>query len=272
MRISDLIVETAQHDRALLSLSVAITRHIAKYGKQVQDQGHDPIKVGTVGELFNTPLQILEPLAIELQSGVGIRQTYEKAHAAIPEILDNEMLGLWMPDDQKIILNSLYLGSNSLTVTVTHELRHALDSYLSDFRAAEADIKYSRPHKSQARATTNDPYDRERSYLASRDEIGARFLEVLHQLTPAIHRAVKRGAPDLFNHVMQHFKQLLVTKRISELFPEGTESRDYRRLMSRAADYVTHEIAYARSKPKNEEWERHENNYPYRLNIFKRTL
>lgn len=246
MKIQHLIInETAAHDRAILSLSVKISSYILdKYG---DGNGRPPIDLGTIGDLFDTPLTGMNHVELSIQNSNDIEQTYKDHHPA-PENIEEEdgvYYGLWIPTTNTIVINSDYVGTNKFRTVVSHELRHALDDYISDYRAGKS-TRYDTPRNPEHRK--RDPYFPETPYLAKPAEINARYLEALHRLNPKIHRAVKRNDPNLFNTVINDFKQALESERIAELFPRGVADPSYRRLFMRGIDYIKNELVYAKSK------------------------
>ena len=246
MKIQHLIInETAAHDRAILSLSVKISSYILdKYGDKT---GRPPIDMGTVGDLFDTPLTGMNHVELSIQNSNDIEQTYKDHHPAPENIEEDDGVyyGLWIPTTNTIVINSDYVGTNKFRTVVSHELRHALDDYISDYRAGKSS-RYDTPRNPAHRK--RDPYYPETPYLAKPSEINARYLEALHRLNPKIHRAVKRNDPDLFNTVIDDFKQALKSEEISDLFPRGVADPSYRRLFMRGIDYIKNEIEYAKQK------------------------
>ena len=130
---------------------------------------------------------------------------------------------------------------------MAHELRHALDDYKSEKKASVSN-SYSTPKKKEYRKEYNDPYYGNISYLAEPAEINARFLQVLDQLTTTIRQSVKLYPNDPKPAIMKEFKNILAYYHISDLFPEKELSKDYKRLMKRAMDYIEKELAYLQNK------------------------
>jgi len=254
MKIQDLnINETAAHDRAILSLSVQISEYISK--KYGEGTDRPPIHLGKIGDLFDTPLIGVQHIDLSVQNSKDIKNTYKKTHPDPDSIEEDDGVyyGLWISTADTIVINSDYVGTNKFRTVVSHELRHALDDYISDYRASKSK-RYDTPRNPQHRK--RDPYYPEIPYLAKPGEINARYLEALHRLNPKIHRAVKRNDPDLFNTVINDFKQALSSERIAELFPRGVADPSYRRIFMRGIDYIKNEIIYAKKKhmtPKNYE-------------------
>lgn len=265
MRLQELfLIETTEEDRAIISLSHAISDYINSHydNEDMDDLSSDnpdfdfdddeldiggdedkPIDVGTIGQLFDTPLEILNPITIQLQSDYGIRQRRKKDTGSdvIRRPGEEDIMGLWYNTEKLMILNKDYLGSNDLKSVVSHELRHALDDFKSGFKA-NVSKKYSTPRDKAHRKVTNDPYVGNVSYLAEPAEINARFLQVLHAMVPVIQRAMKLAPEKIKPFIMSKFKQGLEDNRIAELFPQKEKSKDYKRLMKRGIDFIQKEM------------------------------
>jgi len=264
VRLQELfLVETTEEDRAIISLSSAISKYLFdNYESESDDKSYDsdsdydddldisgdeddPTEIGTIGQLFDTPLSILNPVRIELQSDYGIRQRRQRDSNAkvIGRPGEDDSLGLWYGDNKIMVLNRDYIGTNSLRSVVTHELRHALDDFKSNFKA-NASKRYSTPKKKEYR--THD-----KAYLAEPAEINARFSQVLHAMVPTIKKVLKQHAGDPKPYIMDEFSKLMNHYSISELFPERDQSKDYKRLIKRGVDFIDKEVAYHQG-PKNE--------------------
>lgn len=254
MKLYELLLETAEEDRALISLASAISSHLynnfrdldydtPEFDPDIDDEesaeSNDAISVGSIGQLFNTPIDVLNPIHIFVQSDYGLRQRARSSNAG--ELLtrpeDGAILGLWYNDNKVMILNQDFIGSNSLKKAIVHELRHALDDFKSDFKAGKSEY-YARPKNKAHRK------DKRLSYIAGPDEINARFVEVLSNMTAHIKRAFSLPADQIKPLVMKKFREELDKNSISELFPEKERSPQYRRLINRAMDFIQKEIAY----------------------------
>jgi hypothetical protein len=245
MRISELLTETTEEDRAIVSLSTAIGRYL--YINHYASNANSTVNLGKIGDLFDTPLVAAHDIAIVLQNQQNLWDTAVQHGVFSADSEPRELNGLWIPESNSLYLNSENIGASEIYTTIAHELRHALDTYKSDIRA-NLSRTYTQARRKQHRRLVNDPYAQEIAYLARRDEINARFSQVLYQLTPLIHRQVRRGRPDVFDKVVKDFMQLLRDNRIAELFPEKYRSTDYKRLVKRAVDYIQKELTHAMNK------------------------
>jgi hypothetical protein len=266
MRHFEIINETTEEDRAILSLAAAIYSKLKEYEDVEPDISYSPdddyfdpdadfddeakpddelITVGTIGSLFNTPLEILNPVTIELQSNYGIneRMRKEKGADVTKEPSTGVILGLWYPHNSTMVFNKDYLGSNSLKSTVSHELRHALDDYKSEFKANSSN-KYTTAKNKSYRKVTKDPHMGNLAYLAEPAEINARFIQVLHDMVSVIDRAIKLDPSKIEPLLSKYLKQSMANHRISDLFPDKDNSKDYKRLMKRAADFIQKELKH----------------------------
>lgn len=236
MRLQELfLVETTEEDRALVSLSSSIYDYIKTY----EGDGRDLV-LGTIGELFDTPMVGFDDIKLELLSPKSMVERVRESSGNYSE--GGIPLGVWNAVDT-ISFNIDHIQSNRMKTVITHELRHVLDDVKSDF-ALGGDNRYFTPKKKEFRNTENDPGKARQAYLAEPAEINARFVEVLHAMVPAIRRSAKLPKPQLRAKVMQEFNRALLSKEIAEFFPERTASRDYKRLVKRGVDFIDKEIAH----------------------------
>ena len=150
------------------------------------------------------------------------------------------------------MFNIDYLDSDRMRTTITHELRHALDEYKSGSyppspknKTPELTNRYFTPKKKEHRK--DDPYSTAQ-YRAQPAEINARFTEVLDTLaTRIIPRANKLSSDQARPKIMHDLNHLLIKYGIADLFPERTQSRDYKRLIKRAVDFIDKELAHLNS-------------------------
>lgn len=270
------LAETTEEDRAIISLGTAIFDRLKHFEDQEPETGdvytsdyddYDPdsaedwdndlrpdnelIVIGRIGELFDTPLDVLNHITIELQttSGINDRMSSEDGADVTTDPRTGVILGLWYPGTSTMVLNKDYLGSNALKSTVAHELRHALDDYKSDFRA-NASKKYTNPKNPAYRNVTDDPELGDVNYLAEPAEINARFIQVLLDMVSVIGRAVKIDKADGDALIDKYLKKSMKQHKITDLFPEKEKSRDYKRLMKRLTDFIDKELAHQRKSDK----------------------
>jgi hypothetical protein len=257
VRLQELfLIETTEEDRAIISLSSSISDYLSSnYDNDEDDTPYDPdaeyddelditgdedkpIKVGTIKQLFDTPLSILNPIKIELQSDYGIRQRRNKDEDAkiISRPGDDDILGLWYGDSKTMVLNKDYIGTLNFKSIISHELRHALDDFKSGFKA-NTSKRYSTPRNIEHQ----NPNQAE---LAEPAEINARFLQVLHNMVLVINNVFKRHTGDPKSYIMNQFDKMMKYHSISELFPEKEKSKQYKRLIKRGVDFIDKEIAY----------------------------
>jgi len=251
MRLQELfLVETTEEDRAIISLSLAVYAHLKKYSGKQPPNGQ-PINVGTIGEIFDTPINILDPVEIQVWSNEDVLAKFPRTKKEIEEEPEDTrtIVGFWDSDPEVIVFNADYLDSNTLKSAATHELRHALDDYKSGFYASASE-RYDTPRKKEHRKDySNDPYatqlQKKQAYHAKPAEINARFAEVLHALSIQIAHIVKKpnNGPAL-QRAIKIFNHLLVTKHIAHLFPEKEHSGDYKRLVKRGVDFIQKELAH----------------------------
>jgi predicted secreted protein len=260
MRLVELfLVETTEEDRAIISLASSIYDYIQQFDDvSTEPEDFDPdfdddefaekdekiITLGRIGDLFDTPLDILNTVTLELQSSYGIKERLKKEEEPGQES-KGEVLGIWYNHNSTIVLNKDYLTSNKMKTSIVHELRHALDDYKSDFKANQQERRYTTPRKKEHRVKKHENDDT--PYIAEPAEINARFVQVLHGLVDPIKRAVKLDPEDANKLILGTLNKLLSFHRIEELFPERTQSKSYKRLVKRAVDFIEKEIQHAKS-------------------------
>jgi hypothetical protein len=238
------ITETTEEDRAIISLSSTIYRHMQKYADYIDPKNTEPLDIGKIDDFCTTPLDGIEDISIFLMQGDAFRAKVKADNKEKDDDEDSDgkvTLGAWYSDIPGIYLNADYITSNAIKSTITHELRHALDDLKSEGRANSSG-RYTTPKKKEHRI--NDPYMGNLEYRARPNEINARFSQVLHDITTTIEKiSIKNIPPDqLRARAEATLKRSMQTHKISSLFPEKENSRDYKRLMKRAADFILKEI------------------------------
>lgn len=254
MRLQELfLVETTEEDRAIISLASSIYDYLQKYADRDLDyddeDGEDEVVyVGKIGQLFDTPLQGFDNIKIEVQSDIGIleRINDKRALEGKKPIFDAPA-GVWYSDTNTIVFNSDYLSTSSMKSTVTHEIRHALDDIKSEYRVSSS-TRYSTPKKKSFRKITKDPHMGDLAYLAQPAEINARFTQVLDDMVDKIKRAAQLPFKDARDRLHKQLKFGFDKHNIAHLFPEKEQSRDYKRLMKRAADFIDKELTHIQSQ------------------------
>jgi len=245
MRLQELF-ETTEEDRALISLSSSIYAKLEDYinvDLDFDDEEQEIFFLGKIGDIFETSIPVLEDIRIELQgSGPFLRRARQSsADDVMKDPETGTMLAIWDGNTSTMVFNTDYLDHPKIKTAITHELRHALDDYKSDF-AAGLSKRYATPKKKEHRK--DDPYSTLK-YRAQPAEINARFAELLHTLSGSIRIAYKRFAPDQIRpKIMRYFEHLLDQYGIADIFPERTQSPDYKRLVKRAIDFIQKEMKY----------------------------
>jgi hypothetical protein len=246
MKLYELFLkETTEEDRALISLASAINDYI----NQNTDTSNKAVSIGTIGDLFDTPLPILNSISIILDTEQGILQRMKEENPDDVAENNEDVVGIWYSHNKTLVLDKDYIGSSEMKGIVAHELRHALDDFKSDFKANKPGTptkknSYLTPKNKEHRRTTNDPYFGDIGYLAQPAEINARFLQVLNQMVSTIRQASGLPKDRVRPIVMQEFKNALTHYQISDLFPEKDQSKDYKRLIKRGVDFIDKELAH----------------------------
>jgi hypothetical protein len=260
MRLVELFLcETTEEDRAIVSLSSAIYRKLQQY-IDVEDQDFEPddeydlemdiprddisvITVGKIGDLFVSPIPAFDKITIELQSTEGMRKrSKDKIEDESLKAPNGVTAGLWYAYNSTMVLNKDLIDTSYLKTIISHELRHALDDIRSDYETSRENSKYTTPKIKSHRANDDT---RNMSYYAQPAEINARFLQVLDGITPFIKRMVTTyDEGEAREQILQKLNTLMKSFKIDMVYPERTESKDYKRLMKRAVDYIDKEVAY----------------------------
>jgi hypothetical protein len=248
------IKETAEEDRALVSLSSAIYKKVIQHVET--DDEH--IELGKIGEMFDTSIVALNNVSIDIQGGDSFHRRLHDIPPAdiLGDKIDNTAVAFWDEDVDTVVLNRYYLGTERIKTTITHELRHALDSIKSDKFPGDASRYFTPKKKEHRQLYYTDSGEIDKSdvrnltpYRAQPAEINARFAEVLHALSDFVAKRYNTVAPHLIKRQLsQDFKKLMNKFQISYLFPEKDQSRDYKRLVKRAYDFMEKEIAHVESE------------------------
>lgn len=242
MRLRELyLVETTEEDRGLISLSSSLYDYIQKYSPG------ETKNLGKIGDFLNTPMEGLNDISVEL---VPQDQLFglihgDDAEAAYPA--QGNPMGCWFPTENTIRLNSDKVNAKGMKSVIAHEFRHVLDDFKSDMGASKSS-RYFTPKNKSLRSGSGDPYTDHMSYLAQPAEINARFVQVLNIMVKVIEVAVRKLPEEKRQaYIMKKLGEYMNHFHISELFPEKEQSRDYKRLMKRAADFIQKELAHAKS-------------------------
>ena len=239
MRIHELIVETAEEDRAIMSLADVIYDYLQQYADTELDYDETGvIHIGRIGDLFDTPIPDIDRIRLAISTDEAIVDLARRLHGkASPE---DSHLGEWDPMEKAILLNADYLSSNRMRNIIAHELRHAMDDMKS----------LNRANQSTRYRTARDPADREdpdKAYRAEPAEINARFVEALHFITPVIPKLAHLDPAAFRTKMTAYLNRAFEVKHIADLYPEKTASPHYKRLLQRAWDFINKELAHVKS-------------------------
>ena len=248
MRLQELF-ETTEEDRALISLSSAVYDKIKPH---IDSAGDDVIHIGKIGDIVDTPISVLNNINVDIQGGEDYLNRSIDTNAG--ETAGRQSMAFWDAETNTIVLNSEFIGAERTKTTITHELRHALDEIKSNgFPASPKNKtpnttnKYFTPKKKEHRK--DDPYS-SAQYRAQPAEINARFTEILHKLSDLVPKRYKTVDSHLLRRQLMHdFNNLLLKYEIADLFPERTASKDYKRLVKRAYDFIQKEMSHIESQP-----------------------
>jgi len=249
------LFETTEEDRALISLSSAIYAKLQPYQggnldyENIFDQPDQQlIKIGKIGDIFNTPLEALNNISIEVQGGEPFIERAKDPDEVVADYEGKQLYGFYEEDTRTVVLNLELLDKQRMKTSITHELRHALDEIKSGSFPGDAK-GYFTPRKKEHRK--DDPYSTTQ-YRAQPAEINARFVEVLDILSKRIPQWVnKLQTAEVRPKILNDLNHLFVKYEIADLFPEKSQSKDYKRLMKRAADFIDKEIQHTSNNNHN---------------------
>jgi hypothetical protein len=231
MRATEFIAETAEEDRAIISLANAIWEHIQQY-KTVVRSG----SVGTIDDITNTPLDAVKDIKVYLATDDDIAKIYnEDEPDASKHVTGDKIKGMWDQKRNTVYLNLTKITSSEVKRTIAHELRHVLDDVKSN-NAAGSSPRYG--EKSRNTSTDLD------AYRSSKAEINARFIEVMHTIPIYVERAKQQNIPNPREFVMDKFYNMMDQRHIQKYFPEKERSREYKQLIKRAVNFIDKEIAH----------------------------
>ena len=240
MRIHELLVETAEDDRAIMSLADAVYDYLQQYADTELDYDETGvIHIGRIGDLFDTPIASMDTIRLEISSDEAIVDLVRRLNGkATPS---DSHLGQWDPMEKAISLNADYLSTNRMRNIIAHELRHAMDDMKS----------LNRANQSSRYRTARNPADRadpDTAYRAEPAEINARFVEALHFITPVIAKLAHLDPAAFRTKMTAYLNRAFEVKHIADMYPEQTDSPHYRRLLQRAWDFINKELAHVKSK------------------------
>jgi hypothetical protein len=240
MRIHELIVETAEEDRAIMSLADVIYDYLQKYADTELDYDETGvIHIGRIGDLFDTPIPAIDRIRLAISTDEAIVDLARRLHGKATS--EDSHLGEWDPGEKAISLNADYLSTNRMRTIIAHELRHAMDDIKSSDRANQS-TRYS---------TARNPADQEdpdTAYRAQPAEINARFIEALHFVAPIIPKLANLDPAAFRTKMTAYLNRAFEVKQIADIYPEKTDNPHYKRLLQRAWDFINKELAHVKSK------------------------
>jgi len=240
MRIHELIVETTEEDRAIISLADVIYKDLQQYADTELDYDETGVMhIGRIGDLFDTPIPGLDRVRLEISSDESIVDLARRLHGkATPS---DSHFGQWDPMEKAISLNADYLSSNRMRSVIAHELRHAMDDMKSLNRANQS-TRYRTARKPEHQA------DKDGAYQAQPAEINARFIEALNVLVPVIPKLANLEPAAFRTKMTAYINKAFELKDIADYYPEKTASPHYKRLLQRAWAFIEKELAHIRSQ------------------------
>ena len=243
MRLVELFLnETTEEDRAIISLAEPIHSFLQKYADQDldwDDENSEALYVGKIGQLLDTPFKGIDDIKIVIMSDSAL---LVRAKKESPNTRDAPA-GLWDANTKTMIFNADYLSADFMKSTIAHEHRHMLDDVKSEFRVAGSK-RYTTPKDKEYRQPKDDPYSPNMQYLAQPAEINARFVQVLNAIVPKIKRLSsqpKLEARDKLHKILRYEMDMY---DVAGMFRDKNNSRDYKRLLKRGADFIDKELEH----------------------------
>jgi hypothetical protein len=227
MRAKEFIIESTDEDRAIISLAHTIWQHIQSYANSSKT-----VNLGAISSFMDTPLSALNNIKIVL--GDDDTMNKENSGSNADHLTSVQTSGMWIAETDTILLNLSIINERSMRRTIAHELRHALDDMKSNYHAGSSH-RYNSPKMNQ---NSDD------SYKSSNAEINARFAEVLYAMTVYIKNAKEKEIENPHEYVMDKFHTMMDQKQIYKYFPEKEKSKLYKRLVSRATDFIAKEMVH----------------------------
>lgn len=227
MRASEFITETTNEDRAIISLAHSIWEHIQRYNSVTKT-----VNLGKISKFMSTPLHALNNINIVLGDEDTMQQ--ENVGSNADHLTSVQTSGMWIAENDTILLNLSNIQDRAMRRTIAHELRHALDDMKSNY-AAGSSTRYNSPKMNQ---NSDD------SYKSSNAEINARFSEVLYAMTVYVKNAKEKNIDNPHEYVMDKFHTMMDQKQIYKYFPEKEKSKLYKRLLKRATDFIAKEMVH----------------------------
>jgi hypothetical protein len=223
------LFESLTEDRRIISLSAVLYKRVIERLQILSTAS----KLGKIGDIVKLPVNYLpgiENICITLISDKKMRALCK----AIADD-DDDTYGLWEPRTKCIYLNKAFINTSASRSFLTHELRHVFDDLKSNYKAGASEY-YSTPDKWST--STLEPY-----YLG-RDELNARFLQVLHHMVAHIKRIFRENPDNVKQIALEKLWKEFDHFDITGAFPEKEKSHQYRRFVSRALAFIDNEISY----------------------------
>lgn len=223
MRIQELILETTEEDRGISKLAAQLRKRVIAF-VDAKPRG------GIIGKLA----EFVKGTTLESMAGVTLQVLPNSMlHKAFgdPEIDPKlgRIHGFWDPNRDRIVLNLRHVRALSLSKTIAHELRHALDDIKSDYRASDPDNRYGKHPEGS---------------LFQPDEINARYAESMHIAILKIGKLAREGwtRAELMAELPEIIKFAFKANLITHVMPERYSDRAYRHLASRAYRLLSAEV------------------------------
>ena len=237
-----MLFDRFEDDRALILLSSSIY-------DTLRPMSEDGVTyINQLSDIVDTSLPALNSVKIIVEENETFLAHLYNIDDPVADYAGKTVYAFWDEDAHSIILNKEFIRTHRMKTTITHELRHALDEIRANSYPGNA-LRYFTPKKKEHRK--NDPYSTVK-YRAAPAEINARFVEVLDILSKRIPKWYAKLDPsEIKKQLSIDFKNLLVKFEIADLFPEKTQSVDYRRLIKRAYSFMQKELHHIEASPDN---------------------
>ena len=223
MRLQEILLETTEEDRRISTLAAQLRKRVMAFvaGKP---------RGGIIGKLA----ELVKGTNLESMAGVTLQvlpnsMFYKSLGDPERDPKAGSVHGFWDPDRNRIVLNLRHVQALSLSKTIAHELRHALDDIKSDYRASDPDNRYGKHPK----GTLHQP-----------DEINARYAESMHIAILKIGKLAREGwtKAELMSELPEIIKFAFDANLITHVMPNRYSDRAYRHLASRAYRLLSAEV------------------------------
>lgn len=241
MRFKEYLVETVIEEKSIIKISNIISNYLNSNEKRITREIYkDKNKwtwvgrkdIGKIKDILRKTISVSE-----INNLLNIfSEKFFNIKILVKDKIDNDdTIGEWNSDYNLITLKlSLLTQRDELRSFLVHELRHALDTFKG---ASNPESLYWSP-----RNKTNITNDEHELYQNSRSEINARFSQALDSINKQLNSPFWEEGVYNTKSIQSLVNAKFKSYDIAYLFPEKTESKEYKRLVKRAVEYIQHRL------------------------------